>query len=375
MAGDGAPRGSRSWFSAFSATQVSFLSVNARYASPNASDHPALSASPRGVDPRRLARRGGYRGARRRLIASSERGQWVYTDRPSDRGNAESVALGTLGAPLANGCRVAVDRGRRCAGRGQPLQVHGRIRRGRRTPDRPADRRVVAAESEIPLLDVPAEDGPSSFATNSATSSASPTSRIGRRCPTRAVALAQRFRVSCGAPTPWPPGRREPGAIDIAMPVAAMHAARERLVIDVARNHFRSGLQLAAMSQANFVRSCTTTAPAIYARLRMEPYGAPGQRVRRSEYIANSRNTDSAAGRTCISSFWRSRPRSESLPSAFAGSGGADVAPHTGQMCTVVLNRRRPALFSRPSRTAPAAVVPPARGRGSASNLGAAAQS
>jgi murein DD-endopeptidase MepM/ murein hydrolase activator NlpD len=125
-------------------------------------------------------------------------------------------------------------------------------------------------------------------------------------------------------------------AIDIAMPVGtAVHAAREGLVINVARNHFRGGLQPANFSEANFVQVLHDDGTyAIYAHLQLDTVRVrPGQRVARGELLANSGNTGFTSGPHLHFVVLRNAGlRSESLPVTFAGAGGASVTPRTGQM-------------------------------------------
>jgi murein DD-endopeptidase MepM/ murein hydrolase activator NlpD len=149
-------------------------------------------------------------------------------------------------------------------------------------------------------------------------------------------ALAQSFRVTQAPPdavTHTDAASRN--AVDIAMPVGtAVYAAREGLVINVARDHFRSGLQLAAMSEANFVQILHDDGTyAIYAHLQLDTVRVrPGQRIDRGEYIANSGNTGFSSGPHLHFVVLRNVGlRSEWIPVAVAGSGGTAIAPRSGQ--------------------------------------------
>jgi murein DD-endopeptidase MepM/ murein hydrolase activator NlpD len=269
-----------------------------------------------------------------------ERGQWVYTDRPPPGGNAEDVALGGLGAasplmrvvprPTSDGVSLVAINPCRCV---VEFAVKALTASGPRT-----GREVLAPESELALLDVPAADGPSEVRYEYGYVVGEPNVEHRPAAAYRApFALAQSFRVTQAPPdavTHTDAGSRH--AIDIAMPVGtAVHAAREGLVINVARNHFRSGLQLAAMSEANFVQVLHEDGTyAIYAHLQLDTVRVrPGQRVVRGEYIANSGNTGFSSGPHLHFVVLRNVGlRSESVPVAFAGAGGAAVAARTGQM-------------------------------------------
>jgi len=268
-----------------------------------------------------------------------ERGQWVYTDRPPIAGTAEDVALGGHGGasplmrvvprPTADGVSLVAINPCQCA---VEFAVKALTAAGPRT-----GREVLPPESERTLLDVPAADGPSEVRYEYGYVVGEPNVEHRPTVPYRApFALAQSFRVTQAPPdavTHADAASRN--AIDIAMPVGtAVHAAREGRVINVARNHFRSGLQLAAMSEANFVQILHDDGTyAIYAHLQLDTVRVrPGQRVARGEYIANSGNTGFSSGPHLHFVVLRNVGlRSESVPVTFAAAGGAAVAARTGQ--------------------------------------------
>jgi hypothetical protein len=124
-------------------------------------------------------------------------------------------------------------------------------------------------------------------------------------------------------------------AIDIAMPVgSAVHAAREGTVINVAHRYFRGGTQQALIDDANFVQVLHDDGTsAVYAHLQLDSVRVrPGQRVERGEYIASSGNTGYSSGPHLHFVVLRNAGlRSESVPVAFAGPGGARVTARSGQ--------------------------------------------
>jgi murein DD-endopeptidase MepM/ murein hydrolase activator NlpD len=152
-------------------------------------------------------------------------------------------------------------------------------------------------------------------------------------------ALAQQFVVTQAPPdavTHRDPASRN--AVDIGMPVGtAVHAAREGVVINVARDHFRGGLNAKDMTEANFVEILHDDGTyAIYAHLQLDTVRVrPGQQVARGEYIANSGNTGFTSGPHLHFVVLRNAGlRSESLPVTFAGPAGSSVTPQSGKVLT-----------------------------------------
>lgn len=271
-------------------------------------------------------------------------GQWVYTDRPppATQAGAENVPLGaTAGAPpqmtvvprsteagvalvAVNACQCPVE-----------FAVKAQTARGLLT-----GRKVVGPRSEAALLDIPAVGAPSSVNYEYGYVVGEPGVVHAPTAPYRApFAAGRQFKVTQASPdavTHRDASSRH--AVDIAMPVgSAVYAAREGRVIDVARNHFRGGLDVQAMSEANFVQVLHDDGTyAIYAHLQLDTVRVrPGQSVARGEYIANSGNTGFSSGPHLHFAVLRNVGlRSESLPVTFAGPGGGALAPRTGAMLT-----------------------------------------
>jgi hypothetical protein len=270
-------------------------------------------------------------------------GQWVYTDRPPPPGQAsQSVALGRGGGaalrmvvePRSTDAGVALVAVNEC-------QCIVEFAVKAQTPaGQKLGRGTVPPQSERVLLDVAAADGPAEIRYEYGYVVGEPNAQHRPTQPYRApFALAQRFQVTQASPdavTHVEPSSRN--AVDIAMPVGtAIHAAREGLVINVAARHYRSGLKLQDMDEANFVQIMHDDGTyAIYAHLQLDTVRVkPGQRVARGEYIANSGNTGFSSGPHLHFAVLRNVGlRSESVPITFAGPGGAAVTPRSGQALT-----------------------------------------
>ena len=284
---------------------------------------------------------GAAAGAAYRYKDSS--GQWVYTDRPPPPGQAsQSVALGGGGGtplkmvvvPRSTDAGVALVAINQC-------QCIVEFAVKARTPaGEKLGRGTVQPQSEMVLLDVAAADGPSNIRYEYGYVVGEPGAQHRPAQPYRApFALAQRFQVTQAAPdsiTHVDPSSRN--AVDIEMPVGtAIHAARAGVVINVAARHFRSGLSPQNMDEANFVQVMHDDGThAIYAHLQLDTVRVKvGQRVARGEYIANSGNTGFSSGpHLHFVVLHNVGMRSESVPVAFAGPGGASVTPRSGQALT-----------------------------------------
>jgi murein DD-endopeptidase MepM/ murein hydrolase activator NlpD len=268
-------------------------------------------------------------------------GQWVYTDRPpADGRSAQGLNLGvaTASSPritvvprsLASGLVLVAVNECRCA-----VEFAARVTtdHGLRNA-----RQVVAASSEAVLLDLASAASESTVRFEYGYVIGEPGVQHRPSQPYRApFASAAQFLVSQAPPDAVTHGDESSRhAIDIAMPVGtAVHAAREGVVINVARSHFRSGLQAQNLNEANFVQILHEDGTyAIYAHLQLDTVRVrPGQQVARGERIANSGNTGFTTGPHLHFVVARNAGLlSESLPVTFAGPGGAGVTPRTGQM-------------------------------------------
>lgn len=270
-------------------------------------------------------------------------GQWVYTDRPPPPGQASqsvalrrggSVALRMTVEPRSTDAGVALVAINECS-----CVVEFAVK-ARTLDGEKLGRATVPPQSEKILLDVAAVDEPSEIHYEYGYVVGEPGAQHRPVQPYRApFALAQRFQVTQAPPdavTHVDPSSRN--AVDIAMPVGtAIHAAREGLVINVAARHFRSGLKLQNMDEANFVQVMHDDGThAIYAHLQLDTVRVkPGQRVARGEYLANSGNTGFSSGpHLHLVVLHNVGLRSESVPVTFAGPGGASVTPRSGYALT-----------------------------------------
>jgi len=268
-------------------------------------------------------------------------GQWVYTDRPPADGRSAQglpLDLGTASSPritvvprtLASGLELVAVNECRCV-------VEFAVRVPTDTGLRSA-RRVVAARSEAALLDLAGATAQAPVRFEYGYVIGEPGVQHRPSQPYRApFASAAQFPVSQAPPDAVTHADESSRyAIDIAMPVGtAVHAAREGVVINVARSHFRGGLQAQNLNEANFVQILHEDGTyAIYAHLQLDTVRVrPGQKVARGEPIANSGNTGFTSGPHLHFVVARNAGlRSESLPVTFAGPGGASVTPRTAQM-------------------------------------------
>jgi len=268
-------------------------------------------------------------------------GQWVYTDRPpTDGRSAQAVPLdaGAISAPkmtvvprsLPSGIALVAVNECQCV-------VEFAVRAQAGTGTRSA-RLVVPARSEVVLLELAGDVAPAQVRFEFGYVVGEPGAAHRPSAPYRApFARAGEFLVSQAPPdavTHVDESSRQ--AVDIAMPVGtAVHAAREGLVINIARNHFRGGMQARNLNEANFVQVLHEDGTyAIYAHLQLDTVRVrPGQRIARGEFIANSGNTGFTSGPHLHFVVLRNAGlRSESVPVTFAGPGGASVTPRTGQM-------------------------------------------
>jgi murein DD-endopeptidase MepM/ murein hydrolase activator NlpD len=276
-------------------------------------------------------------------------GQWVYTDRPpegatttqpvtlSGRGGDSTPRMTVVARSTEQGVALYAVNDCQC-----PVEFGARVRTagGELT-----GRAVVAARSESRLLDVPVPTGGVPGTTQQIRFEygyivGEPNVEHRPPRPYRApFALAQQYLVSQAPPDSVTHGDLSSrNAIDFAMPEgSAVHAAREGVVINVARRFFRGGVEAKNVDEANFVQILHDDGTyAVYAHLQLDTVRVrPGQRVARGEYIANSGNTGYSSGPHLHFVVLRNvGMAAESLPVTFYGPGGQTLTARSGTTLT-----------------------------------------
>jgi len=126
-------------------------------------------------------------------------------------------------------------------------------------------------------------------------------------------------------------------AVDIAMPVGTdVVAAREGVVVEVAADNYRNGLDRARDGPAaNIVRILHDDGTfSVYAHLNWNTIRVkPGDRVRTGQYIADSGNTGFSTGPHLHFSVQRNAGlQIQSLPVVFKGPSTTNVVPASGNV-------------------------------------------
>lgn len=136
-------------------------------------------------------------------------------------------------------------------------------------------------------------------------------------------------------------------AVDIGMPEGTpIHAARAGVVMDVANDFFRGGMNADRyMNRANMIRiQHDDGTMAVYAHLRLESAQVvPGTRVETGQLLARSGNTGFSSGPHLHFAVQRNAGlRLVSVPFQFAGKDGAAITPTAGMILTAHRQRLSP---------------------------------
>ncbi len=127
-------------------------------------------------------------------------------------------------------------------------------------------------------------------------------------------------------------------AVDIALPLGTpVRAARAGVVMEVAGDFFDGGTDPKYQTRANMARILHDDGTmAIYAHLHPDSVRvAPGQRVERGAWLANSGNTGFSTGPHLHFAIQRnSGMELISVPFEFAGVNGSGITPVTGMLLT-----------------------------------------
>ena len=149
----------------------------------------------------------------------------------------------------------------------------------------------------------------------------------------------QRFRISQafdgGFSHQHPQSRY---AVDINLPLGTpVRAARAGTIMEVAGDFFDGGTDPKYQSRANAVRVLHDDGTmAVYAHLHPDSIQvAPGQRVKRGTWLANSGNTGFSTGPHLHFAIQRNTGMElVSIPFEFAGSNGEGITPVAGMLLT-----------------------------------------
>lgn len=280
-----------------------------------------------------------------------DNGEWIYTDRPPDNGEAEETRDLATGAvkgsldidyTLAEGSVELVAHNKFHA----PLEIELEfsIIQGVAYPHPDRSRRwVLPPRSDTVLLSLPLLE-----------SVEPPEVRYETRAvigdPSAVYQSELLYRVPFGIASEFPVTQAYPDtnthntvdslyAVDLSMPVGTdIFAARGGVVIDVTGTNFRGGLDRERDAPAaNVVRILHDDGSyAVYAHLNWNSIRVrPGERVARGEYIADSGNTGFSSGPHLHFAVIRNRGmQSVSMPVRFEGANSRVVVPATGSILT-----------------------------------------
>lgn len=278
-------------------------------------------------------------------------GEWIYSDRPPDDGEAEETR------DLETGdVKGALDIEHARVGRSVQILAHNKFHapleveivfsqiRGVAYPNPDQSLRwVLPPRSDTILLSLPvldAVEAPSVRYETRATIGDPDARHVGTALYRVPFALARDFTITQAYPTAQTHNTLDSVyAVDLSMPVGTdIFAARGGVVIDVTGTNFRGGLDRERDAPAaNVVRILHDDGTyAVYAHLNWNSIRVrAGERVARGEYIADSGNTGFSSGPHLHFAVIRNAGmQSVSVPVRFEGANSSPVVPATGSILT-----------------------------------------
>lgn len=278
-------------------------------------------------------------------------GDWVYTDREPQDGQAAEVRDLPMGAPSLDVTVTA-----RPIGDSIRIDAHN---------DYPVPVEVIIALDELSNLEVPEPEQGMRWVVDAGSSrTLLDLATLGDNAPPvaefRFLWLPgdpkaihdddERYRAPFAVASNYPISQSFPVAtthqtpdsyyaVDIAMPIGTdVYAARGGVVFEVASTNYRGGIdEEEYLEEANVIRIMHDDGShAVYAHLNWNTIRVrPGDRVQRGEYIADSGNTGFSSGPHLHFAVLINRGmRLVSVPIAFEGSNSRSVTPTTGANLT-----------------------------------------
>lgn len=278
-------------------------------------------------------------------------GEWIYSDRPPDDGEAAEVRALSKGItkPQVYVSHRLIDRQIRIHAKNEfhaPVEVIVALDEMQNVGLPPAGQQLrwvlpPRSESELIRLDAVSDYLAPAVSYRYVWLPGDPRSK---HTPERAYrapfAISRKFRISQAFPSALTHVSADSRyAVDLEMPVGTdIHAARAGTVIEVASTNYRGGTDIGRDGPAaNIVRVLHEDGTfALYAHLNWNSIRVrPGDEVERGEYIADSGNTGFSSGPHLHFAVMRNKGlRLESVPVVFEGRNATIVTPESGMRLT-----------------------------------------